>query len=99
MSEGVDENKWTLESDARIKSETNQLGIGPVVYKGRPKDAEGNYDKAGSPRDALLLFVDENDAVYCLFEDQAPTDIADTMADFMTNHGGDIAAMKANRPA
>jgi hypothetical protein len=99
LEDGADRNNWYLASDARIKSEENSLGIGPVVYRGRPKNGDGDFDKDGQPRDALLMFVDEADAVYCIHEGQDPVDIADTIADFMTNHGGDLAAMKAKRPS
>jgi hypothetical protein len=100
LEEGVDGLRWTLKSDARIKTADNQLGVGPVVYEGRTEDPmTDEYDSDGVIRDALFLFIDENDAVKSLVSNMDPTDLSDTMADFMTNHGGSVADMKAKRPA
>ena len=89
---------WTLRADARIKTETDPIGVGPVVFEGKPKTAEGKVSRDGEPRDGLLLFVDEGDAVKALLFLVDPTDLQDTLADFMANHGGSITAMKALRP-
>ncbi|MFP4031217.1 MAG: hypothetical protein ACLFQQ_22895 [Desulfococcaceae bacterium] len=99
LESGVDKLRWELVSDARIKSEENQLGIGPVVYRGRTEDPlTDTYSSDGVIRDALFLFVDETDAVKALVSNMDPTDLTDTMADFMTNYGGSIDEMKTKRP-
>jgi hypothetical protein len=98
LEKGVSGRGWVLASDARIKSEDNALGIGPVVYKGRPKDVSQEYDRDGVPRDGLLMFYDATECVFCLMEAVDPTDLQDTIADYLTNHGGDIPTMAALKP-
>lgn len=90
---------WALKADARIKSDENDIGVGPVVFEGLPKLADGTLYKSGSPRDGLFVFFDLSDCTFALAEMLDPVDLQDTLSDYLTNHGGDIAAMKANRPS
>jgi len=100
LENGADDLGWTLAADARIKTEENPVGLGPVVFKGRPKDDDGKVDtRNGSPRDALFIFYKETEAVRTTLEAQDPVDVMDTIADFLASHGGDAAAMTALAPA
>ena len=100
LENGADDLGWTLAADARLKTEEDPTGIGPVVFKGRPKDDTGKVDtKLGFPRDALFIFYKEAEAVRATLESQDPTDLTDTIADFLATHGGDVAAMTALAPA
>ena len=99
LEEGAKDEKWTLAADARIKTDSNALGVGPVVYKDRPSDEDGNYSSTGTVKNALFLFFDDDGtATMSLAEDQAQADILLTVDDYLANHGGDIAAMKALKP-
>ncbi|MFP4423249.1 MAG: hypothetical protein ACLFRG_22155 [Desulfococcaceae bacterium] len=99
LERGVNGLQYELVADARIKTEDNELGVGPVVYRGRTEDPETDtYSGDGVIRDALFLFVDEEDCLKSLVSNMDPTDLADTMADFMDTHGGSVADMKAKRP-
>ncbi|AOY57203.1 MULTISPECIES: hypothetical protein [Desulfococcus] len=99
LENGADDLNWTLAADARIKTAENPTGIGPVAYNGRPKDETGKVDlKEGSPRDALFIFYKADESVRATLEAQDPADVAETIADFLANHGGDVAAMTALAP-
>lgn len=96
---GVDKLRWTLVSDARIKTAENSLGVGPVVYQNRPEDPlTDQYSSDGVIRDALFLFVDEADCVKSLISNMDPTDLQETIDDFMATHGGSVVEMKTKRP-
>lgn len=100
LEAGCEDNRWTLAADARIKTATNKLGVGPVVYKARPTDAEGNYSSSGTVKDACFMFFDDQSPGYgvAMLEDSNPTDIDLTIEDFLTNNGGDVASMRTNNP-
>lgn len=99
LEAGADDEKWTLAADARIKTASNPLGVGPVCYKARPTDESGNYSSSGTVKEALFLFFDDDgSATMALLEGSNPTDIDLTVEDFLSNHGGDVAAMKALKP-
>ena len=96
---GADDSRWTLAADARIKTQSNPVGVGPLVYKGRTKDESGNYSSSGEVKDAIFLFFDDDGtATQALISEQVEADVLLTIDDFLTNHGGDVAAMKANKP-
>lgn len=100
LEEGAKDEKWTLAADARIKTDQNALGVGPVVYKARPTDEDGVYSSTGTVKEALFLFFDDDGtAVMCLAENQAQADILLTVDDYLSSHGGDVAAMKALKPS
>jgi hypothetical protein len=99
LEAGADDERWPLAADARIKTDVNALGVGPVVYKGRKKDENGAYSTSGSVKDALFLFFDDDGtATMAIVENQAEADVLLTIEDFLTNHGGAIATMKTNKP-
>lgn len=99
LEEGCKDERWPLAADARIKTEENSLGVGPVVYKGRTKDADGNFSSDGTVQDGIFMFFDDDGTtIYALTSGQSETDIDDTIADYLNTHGGDIAVMKSNKP-
>ncbi len=97
---GMSADGWSLAADARIKTEDNVLGVGPVVYKGRPKTMDGKVSsKEGIPRDAVFLFYLEGECRRAELTMEDPDDIDDTIAAFLVSHGGDLAEMAAKAPA
>lgn len=99
LEAGADDEKWPLAADARIKTDQNSLGVGPVVYKARKTDENGDYSSTGTVKSALFLFFDDDGtATMALVEGQAEADVLLTIDDFLTNHGGSIATMKTNKP-
>lgn len=100
IENGADDLRWTLAADARIKTDVDPVGVGPVAFKGRPKDNDGNIDlKSGLPRDALFIFYTDTEARRGGLEGVDPDDLTDTINDFLANHGGDRDAMLALVPA
>lgn len=96
---GLDTDNWFLAADARIKTEDDAIGVGPVAYRGKLKTADGKVSKDGASRDLVVFFYTETEARRAEIENQDPTDIVDTLADFLANHGGDKTAMSALAPA
>lgn len=102
MENGALRKTWKKYSDARIETESAPLGVGPCVYTARPVDPDTNaetYD--GVVKTALFMFYDEpgNGSVVSLVENADPDDLQETIDDFITLHGGDVAAMQALKPA
>lgn len=100
LESGAARRNWTYKRDARIKTFSAPLGVGPVVYAGTPENPEtgiSSYD--GVIRDALFLFCDTADCVRALLEDVNPGDLEETIAHYMNTHGGDIATMQMLKPA
>ncbi len=96
---GMSADGWTLAADARIKTEANTLGVGPLVYKGRPKTADGKVSsKEGIPRDAVFLFYLDSECRRAELSMEDPDDINDTIAAFLASHGGDLTDMAAKAP-
>lgn len=99
LEEGCKDEKWTLAADARIQTEGDIVGVGPVVYKGRTLDEDGDFSSDGTVQQALFMFFDnDGTATYAIIENQSETDVDDTVSDFLTNSGGDISVMKSNKP-
>jgi hypothetical protein len=99
LEEGAKDEKWVLAADARIKTDGNALGVGPVAYKDRPSDDNGVYSATGTVKNALFLFFDDDGtATMSLTEDQEQADILLTVDDYLSSHGGDVTAMKALKP-
>lgn len=96
---GLEDEKWIVEADARIKTEDDPVGVGPVVFTNRPEDPETNsYDVDGVVRDAVFLFFLENGVRRAEIFDQDPADLVDTVNDYLSSHGGDKTAMAALAP-
>ena len=91
-------SSWYLGADARIKTAANPLGIGPVAFKGPLKNSENETSKDGYSRDLIIYFFLETEARRAELWNQEPGDINDTLADFLTSHGGDTTAMAALAP-
>jgi hypothetical protein len=98
LEEGAQSERWSLAADARIKDEADPVGVGPVAYKGRTLDAEGNYSSDGTIQQAMFMFFDGDACTYAIVDGQAEADINDTVADFLANHGGDKSAMQSLKP-
>ena len=101
LENGAVRKSWALHSDARITISGSTLGVGPVVYTGRPEDPETGaavYD--GVIRDALFLFcdLDSSHCVRAILEDRNPTDLQETISAYMQASGGDVSAMQALKP-
>jgi hypothetical protein len=100
LENGANRKMWSYPVDARIKTSEAPLGVGPVVYKGKEENPEtGESTYSGVIRDALFLFCDTADCVYAVLENVDPTDLNETITNFIANSGGDIAAMQAKKPA
>lgn len=99
IEQGLIKQGYVLAADARIKTAADPVGVGPVAYKGKLKDADMDADKEGYPRDMVALFFTDVDVKRAeLFERADPADITDTIADYLANRGGDIATMLGNAP-
>lgn len=97
LEAGALRKTWTVSADARIRADG--VLVGPVVYMGKPEDPEtgvATYD--GVVRDALFIFSDGDASVRALAEDQNPDDLQETVDDYLTSSGGDLAAMRALKP-
>jgi hypothetical protein len=90
---------WFLAADARIKTETNTTGVGPVVYKGPLKNSSNIASKDGYSRDLVIFFYTDTEARRAELWNQEPGDINDTANDFLTNHGASISAMLLLAPS
>lgn len=98
LEEGAQSEKWPLAADARIKTEEDPVGVGPVVYKGRTLDEEGNYASDGTVQQAMFMFFDGDESTYAILSNQTESDIVLTVEDFLVSHGGDVATMQGNKP-
>jgi len=98
LESGADDNGWTLAADARIKTAQDSCGIGPVVYEGKPKDADGKVSKDGSPREGLFIFYKTDSVVRGTLEMVNPVDLQDTIADYLNARGGNVANMLTYAP-
>lgn len=102
MENGALRKTWKKYSDARIETESAPLGVGPCVYTARPVDPDtGAETYDGVIKTALFMFFDEPGAgsVVCLLENADPDDLSETIGNFVSQHGGDVAAMQALKPA
>lgn len=96
---GADDSRWTLAADARIKTSNNPVGVGPLVYKGRPKDESGNYTSSGEVQDAIFLFFDDDGSgTQSLISGETEADVLLTIDAFLNAHGGDVPTMKGLKP-
>lgn len=92
--------KYTLVADARIKTEEDALGIGPVAYRGQLKNNQQVVDtKTGVPRDLCVFFFTDTDVRRASLEAMDPADVDDTINDFLTTCGADPATMLTKAPA
>lgn len=99
LESGAIRRTWTAKEDARIKTAAAPLGIGPVVYTGKAENPDtgiSSYD--GVIRDGLFLFCDESDCVRAILEDVDPTDLEETINNYMDTHGGDVETMQTLKP-
>jgi hypothetical protein len=89
---GLIAEKWQIETDARIKTESNPVGTGPVIYAGE-KTESGYFSDA-----AFLFFTPDRVSIAFLNDVDPYSDMTETITAYAESKGASIPAMLARAP-